>query len=320
MTGRQETDKKYQEKTLRAVKGMPKWMENFYYYMEDKTEVFKYTSMLYVKRYLDYLVEEGIDINDPAFLQRITESSIKKYLNIKLGNLSTGSLGNHVVALKKVFEYIKAERYISINPMENMSRPKDKAEHGIVYLEPDEIQEMFQNINRTKTDPFFRSRDILLVSLMLELGLRRGSVSELNVSDIDLSARKIHLITKGQYERTLSFGEKLFQRFETYLEARRNFLAWGGKDSEALFLTKNRTRLNGNSINLIIRQYAKTIDKPITAHKLRATCATNVYNATEDIYLTASLLGHKNVKTTARYAKVSEDKLKKATEILETLL
>ena len=46
--------------------------------------------------------------------------------------------------------------------------------------------------------------------------------------------------------------------------------------------------------------------KKITPHKLRATYATNLYEETNDIYLVAEMLGHKDVKTTKEhYANIS---------------
>ena len=57
--------------------------------------------------------------------------------------------------------------------------------------------------------------------------------------------------------------------------------------------------------------------KKITPHKMRATCATRLYESTGDIYLVQQQLGHKSIENTKRYAKVSDEKRREAASILD---
>ena len=79
-------------------------------------------------------------------------------------------------------------------------------------------------------------------------------------------------------------------------------------------------RINVRSIENLITKYTYNIDKHITPHKLRSTCATNVYNATGDIYLTADVLGHSNIANTRRYAQISEERKRKAASAMDDIL
>lgn len=311
-TGRQETDRKYQELAFKRLAKLPKYFESFYYYMNDSTEVCKYQTISYAGRFVQYCEESlDYDISKPKFLNKITETEIRKYMDLELGKLSTASLGNHVNALKRFFKYAYAERLISQNPLRDMVKPKDKSYHPVTVMEADEVRMMLQNI---KDKSSFPERDICMVSLMLELGLRRGSVSELNVDDIDFENERIHLITKGNYERYLPFGKNMKSHLKKWMKARNAMLK--DKSTDALFLNSNGDRITGASINTIVKKYVDS-DKPITAHKLRATCATNLYEATDDIYLVAAMLGHANPVTTSRYAKVKTDRLKTAANLLD---
>ena len=68
-------------------------------------------------------------------------------------------------------------------------------------------------------------------------------------------------------------------------------------------------------IENLVKKYAKIISplKKITPHKLRSTFGTNLYRQTGDIYVVASILGHKDVNTTKKhYAAINEDIRKKA--------
>ena len=48
--------------------------------------------------------------------------------------------------------------------------------------------------------------------------------------------------------------------------------------------------------------------KKISPHKLRSTYGTSLYRETQDIYIVADVLGHKDVNTTKKhYAAIDDD-------------
>ena len=72
-------------------------------------------------------------------------------------------------------------------------------------------------------------------------------------------------------------------------------------------------------VRQLIKRNTYNIDKNITPHKMRATCATRLYEQTGDIYLVQQQLGHKSINNTRRYAKVSEQKRRDAAYILDAI-
>ena len=55
----------------------------------------------------------------------------------------------------------------------------------------------------------------------------------------------------------------------------------------------------------------------VTFHTLRHTFATHLYESTHDLYLTQRSLGHATGTMTARYAKMSESRLREGAAALE---
>ncbi|MCG6533961.1 MAG: tyrosine-type recombinase/integrase [Syntrophales bacterium LBB04] len=55
----------------------------------------------------------------------------------------------------------------------------------------------------------------------------------------------------------------------------------------------------------------------VTFHTLRHTYATHLYESTNDLYLTQRSLGHATGTMTARYAKMSENRLREGMAALE---
>ena len=58
----------------------------------------------------------------------------------------------------------------------------------------------------------------------------------------------------------------------------------------------------------------------IRFHDLRHTYASHLASSGKvDIYTLKTLLGHKDIKLTERYSHLSNDRLRKSTEVLDTL-
>ena len=76
-----------------------------------------------------------------------------------------------------------------------------------------------------------------------------------------------------------------------------------------LFLSLKNQRISVRNVQVLVKKYAQltTPLKKITPHKLRTTFGTNLYSETNDIYIVAEVLGHKDVNTTKKhYAAISE--------------
>ena len=80
-----------------------------------------------------------------------------------------------------------------------------------------------------------------------------------------------------------------------------------------MFLSDRKQRLSVRSVEILVKKYAQTVTtlKKITPHKLRSTYGTALYRQTNDIYLVADVLGHKDVNTTKKhYAAMDEETIK----------
>ncbi len=94
-----------------------------------------------------------------------------------------------------------------------------------------------------------------------------------------------------------------------YLELREQQTPLPGHE-QALFLSLQLRRITARSVENLVKKYTRisTPLKKITPHKLRSTYGTMLYHETEDIYLVADVLGHKDVNTTKKhYAAASEE-------------
>jgi len=149
------------------------------------------------------------------------------------------------------------------------------------------------------------ARDHALVCFMLLTGCRLAETAALDITDIDLNARVATLrTTKGGDPDRVMISPRLAKILAAHVGTRRD---------GPLFMAHGR-RLSTRQIQRIVtaRVQEAGIDKSITAHSLRHSFATRLYNATGDIRLVQQALRHSHVSSTELYAQVEPARWRRA--------
>jgi site-specific recombinase XerC len=201
--------------------------------------------------------------------------------------------------------------------MEQTFRPSCKQERHVTFLSEEEIKQCLDNVHENCTEKFI-NRDICIISLGVSIGLRVSAITQINLEDIDFDTNTIKVIEKGNKYRVMNFGSNLRQKLVAWIEDRNKY--FGDVDTNALFISRKKNRISVSAVEDMITKYTKNIGKHITPHKLRATCATNLYKKTGDIYMVAEQLGHANIATSKIYTEIDHDLKIKATNILDNLI
>ncbi|MDE6566950.1 MAG: tyrosine-type recombinase/integrase, partial [Lachnospiraceae bacterium] len=141
----------------------------------------------------------------------------------------------------------------------------------------------------------------------------------LNIKDVDFRRRSIIVTRKGGKVQNLYFNEDVEQALREYIEIERAPLAEKAADDSPLFYSMQKKRLGVKSIENMVKKYAEEAIplKKITAHKLRASYATELYENSGDLYLTAEALGHSSMNTTKVYANMSESRRRLAPKYIK---
>ena len=328
MSGRQENNIKTEAKTMELIKDYP-ILQEYYYYRSESTAKGKNVYCRYIIDYFKYLISESKDINDYVTFTKIRMVDINrymatlKYFTTKSGEVKEmgGSIRNaRLAAIRSFYDFLKKSGYVTSNPCDDVPNPKVKIEKEIVYLEKDEVVDLKEVIdnyeNRLYTEPQ-RERDKLIISLATRTGLRETALSEINLADIDFEGGKILVTEKGNVTREVYIGSNTINEIRAYLPYREKLLKWNTCD--ALFISKDRGRIGAMGIYAMVKKFSTMAGKKISPHKLRSTCAVNIYEQTGDIYLAKEVLGHKNVANTQRYAMASVKKKRNAANILDNL-
>ena len=202
--------------------------------------------------------------------------------------------------------------------------PKASYQKEIVALDFKEIAKIKSNIingvgnKRSLTEhKKWINRDLSILVLGCSTGLRVSSITEINIEDLDFVNNTISVVEKGNKRRNVMFGDNTKKILLDWLEDREEM--FGDIKTNALFISRKRNRMSNRAVADMLKKFSIGVNKHITPHKMRSSCATNLYEQTGDIYLVADVLGHKNISNTMKYARISEERRIKAANILDNL-
>ena len=326
MKGRKENEEKKLKKIEEKIADKPFYIKKYYYTLDDKSYTTKNVYINYVLDFIEFAKNDlHLDVSSVESFNSIKKSDIDYYLANLDGKASIKRC--RLYGIKTFFQFLEDDEYISNNPCIKVIAPKEKEEHVITSMTKKEINIVKKNIlngygskRAINTQYKWRRRDYAIVMLGLSLGLRVTSLTEINLEDINFDEKKITIVEKGNKTRIVMFSDDLKNVLLDWIDDRKEILGDDCKSVDALFISSRRKRITSSGIERLISKYTQNIDKHITPHKLRSTCATNIYNKTGDIYLTADVLGHSNIANTRRYAQISEERKKKAAEAMDDIL
>jgi len=160
-------------------------------------------------------------------------------------------------------------------------------------------------------------RDLALMAVLFDSGMRISELANLKMGDLHLSGSPttLKVLTKGGKLRQIPLCKEVVAILKTFLNKQKSL------QHDSFIFTGNRgERLTRPGINYILAKYVDKARKAnpgffmvkVSAHVLRHTKATLLLlNGVNLIYI-RDLLGHSSVVTTELYARSSPELLKKA--------
>ena len=280
----------------------------------------------FLSKEIDYFVGKNIRTLDYADYEHIESMHIEMFLdylsyytfNGKEYKNTIKTKARKLSTLKSYFKYCYDKDRISRDPASKVKSPKIH-EKPIIRFTQDEMTSFLDivesgdgltNRSRSFHDKDLKERDMAIMSLFLGTGIRISELVGLNISDIDFEHNAFRITRKGGNQAILYFNDEVKDAIIKYLDKRFEKEQEDEDDPSApLFLSLKNKRISVRNVQVLVKKYAEltTPLKKITPHKLRTTFGTNLYSETNDIYVVAEVLGHKDVNTTKKhYAAISE--------------
>jgi len=219
------------------------------------------------------------------------EKEVREYLHHLVDNLKV-SCSTHkmaVAAIKFLYKTLEKEEVVNTIPWPKMS-------HRLpVVLSFSELSSIFESA------PNLFLKTTFLVAY--GAGLRLNEVCHLKLTNINSERGVLQVIGKGDKERLTILPPRLLQALRTYYRVYRPAGPWvfPGKGSKG---NVSRSRLQTGFRKAVKMAGIRT---QATFHSQRHSFATHLFEAGTDSHVIQQLLGHKSLRSTARYLKVRAD-------------
>jgi len=162
-------------------------------------------------------------------------------------------------------------------------------------------------------------RNRAVIYCLLETGMRRAAVVNLDLDDVDFKKKAVSVREKGGLIQRYQISAEGLQAIRDYVEHERkaDAKAW---DSAALFLpastvAQSSGRLAVNVVNQIWNEVAEMAGvEGKTPHSARHAMGRHIIEKTGNIAAVQRQLGHKNAAYSMQYARISERELAEVIE------
>lgn len=309
MKGRLEHDMRNKRNAQQLLSTMPEYVTDFYYNIQSSTE--PTTRLEYIKKIKNFLDFANTDI------KKIDDTIVGRYFE-KINYTNDNTYGERQTSfsyrqmcwsvLNKFFDYLERKGIVDKNPVRETSRPRNKDDVKRIKLDIDDLNAILKSVKygagscvaRARQENW-KERDMLIMFLFMNTGMRKTALSEINLEDISFDDKKLTVIDKRNTKQIYTINDEMEQVIKTWLKKREELL--GDVSCDALFISTHRQRMCEKAIYDLVRKYSEQgLGFKISPHKLRAAFVTIYYDASgHDIEATRRAVGHKDVSITSRY-------------------
>jgi site-specific recombinase XerD len=212
---------------------------------------------------------------------------------------SWATINRRLNALKHFFDFCLDQQLVRGNPVKpshfvRRGRPLPKA------LSREQVQRLFAHINQPM--------DRALFLVMLRCGLRVSEAAHLKLEQIDWEQQALHIEQgKGRKDRRVYMSPDAVASLHQCLaqhpgEQAHGFVFWNRK--------RQAQPLSVKAIQKKMERYTKAAGITASCHSLRHTFASNLLEYGAEVVTIRDFLGHSQIASSERYAKVSSQKIK----------
>lgn len=256
--------------------------------------------------FMNYLGDNQINNFHNCFQNHVTG-----YM-CSIANLASSTISSRSFILRHFFNYLyqKKMTFYSGNELFPVIFT-NKRERILSFYSVEEIKRVTTAVDRNKP---YGKRDIVVILLAAELGIRSGDIIRLKLSDIHWERSTIEFIQyKTGVFNQLPLLENIKYSLLDYLKNERPT-----NDYENIFIgIKNGYKpISNTCVHYIVSKYftkagVDTSERRHGPHAMRHSLASNLLQNNTPMYVIKEVLGHTNLNTTKVYLNIDIDTLKK---------
>jgi integrase/recombinase XerD len=217
--------------------------------------------------------------------------------------LSWKTQHERIAVLKYWFSWLTRRDVIIHNPASELELPRAERRLPKEVLTLAQVEKLFAVPDTTD---LLGVRDRAMLELFYSTGIRRSELARLELADLILERRTLHVRGKGNKDRVVPVSARALTWLDRYLREVRPRLCLDTR-TQAMFLTGYGGAFSPDHLTGMV---AEMLEKALFSrkggcHALRHACATHMLEHGADIRFIQQLLGHSQLSTTAIYTEVS---------------
>ena len=233
---------------------------------------------------------------DETLTGEITEHRLRIYCaslrdrRYKGKSLSSSTINGHVRSIRAFCSWLFRNGYTNMHLLKDFQPPRVTT-HAIEVLSEDEITRLMEAASGTR-------RDVAIIGLMIDSGLRASEVTGAELENLDIERRVLKVLGKGRRERFVSFGRSTGRYMMAYLLHERP----NDSLSNRVFLSSTGGEMNrGTLYQLFVRLRKRSGIVRVHPHLLRHTYATSFLLSGGNAYMLKEALGHTTMEMVTNY-------------------
>ena len=247
-----------------------------------------------------FLRDTGIE-----HLGELNLQAIRRWL-LEHKELSPNTLATYDRCLRVVCNWLEKRGYVTESPMRQL--PKRHPKRTVIEtFSREDLRAILARCQRSR----YPRRDVALVTLLLDTGLRIGEAIGLRLDDIDWTAGTLGVDGKTG-PRVVPFGRKSKAALKVYIDRERRSAV---PTTREVFLIRTgdpmNVRMATHHVIHLVRQAGVQVKKA-GPHTLRHTFALEFIRAGGDSFSLQKMLGHSTLDMTRRYVHLADTDLRAA--------
>lgn len=213
-------------------------------------------------------------------------------------------------SLKKYYSFLVYVKERKDHPCRFINL-KDKQNRNIQLQDLFTTDELEQLLERKERYINLKTKNQVVLSLLIYQGLTTGELTRIELKDLDLEKAEIYIKSSSKLNsRTLKLKSKQILIFHKYItEVRPRIIK---KESNILIINKLGNPETGEQISYLVGTFKYLFsDRNLNPKTIRQSVITNLLKAGNDLRIVQVFAGHKYPSATEKYKQTNVEELKK---------
>ena len=239
----------------------------------------------------------------PEFFKRISTRKRIVGRDTIVSGIRASTIRTYYNKLSAFFKWLERNNHLESSYLTSkMIKPPEPIYEDERALTDGEVSKIIASITLfSMEDDFTYKRDLVIVSLLLYTGIRKGELLALRIGDIDFNSETLFInaaTSKSKNSRYIPLHFSLISHLKAYLRVREKRKT---KCEALITSTRADTQLTEHGIKFWVKKYKKLSGVNFHIHRFRHTFACKLAIGNADIMSIMNVMGHSTTRTTERY-------------------